>query len=400
MFVLANENELLKQILELNRENKKLKSRIKSMENIERPVDSQIAGQIFNELEKTNLTVLNIIDYIDTIRYSGTDNIYVEICKGIKKYCICESVCFFHTKIEDYSKLKHQSSFDSMTDMVNYFIDEPAYVGDTLPEYFSFRNSEYIIETIMKLENNGVKKLSNEILRLSQSNYSYYLLNVNGQVGEYYGYIVVKVSQLTDIVTKLADTFALLNRINSFILFNFKYIRYFNKLNEELASAVEIDAMTGIYNKGAMLKYGHELELNNVEFSIIALDVDKFKHVNDHYGHDVGDIVIIKIAEIFQKYCTRINGKAFRFGGDEFFGFIVSTEPRHIRDEVENFIQEVRDTEIVYNSQGDSLSVTLSVGVSCKYTCYDEAMKQADKNIYHVKEVLGRNNYYMTERKN
>lgn len=398
MSYLPDERESLKKILELNRENNRLKSRIKQLEDMERPVDLEIASKIFNEMGKSNLTVLNTIDYIDYVLYDKSDNVYKRICNSIMKYCTCRSVCFFHTKVDDYSKLRHQSSFSSMDDLKEYFSDEPEFAGEDLTSFFSFNRSQYIIETLLRIGNNDVKKLSNNLLKLSSSPHSYYMLSINGPVGEYYGYIIVKIDSMVDCVSKLVDYFALLNRINSFILFNFKYIPYFNKLNEELSTAVDTDAMTGVLNKGAMLKYGRELEEKGVKFSIIALDVDRFKSINDSYGHDMGDQVIVKIANIFKKYCTRINGKAFRFGGDEFFGFIIETESRHIRDEVENFIKEVRETKIPLNDENKFISVTVSVGVGCNFDNYDQALKEADENLYYVKEKLNRDNYHLTER--
>jgi len=124
---------------------------------------------------------------------------------------------------------------------------------------------------------------------------------------------------------------------------------------------------------------------------IIVIDVDKFKHINDHYGHEAGDLALKHIAKIMQDG-TRGKDIPARLGGDEFVAYIHNCEDRALVQVAENLRKKVQDQPIEW--EGQSIQLSLSVGtVNChtdqKYTL-DQLLKFADEAMYESKEA-GRN---------
>lgn len=83
----------------------------------------------------------------------------------------------------------------------------------------------------------------------------------------------------------------------------------------------ETDLMTGISNRGSGEKKISELLRKRVGGMLVLIDCDKFKSINDTFGHNVGDVVIIAIADALQRLCGE-NDVVMRLGGDEFAMFI------------------------------------------------------------------------------
>jgi diguanylate cyclase (GGDEF)-like protein len=125
--------------------------------------------------------------------------------------------------------------------------------------------------------------------------------------------------------------------------------------------------------------------------SIILIDVDKFKFINDTYGHDAGDLALVHIAELMQK-CTREGDLPARLGGDEFVIYIKDCGPKSLHRVAENLRKAVEDNPIVW--AGQEIKLTLSVGtvnhkIDGKITL-TELLKFADEAMYISKEN-GRN---------
>ena len=129
----------------------------------------------------------------------------------------------------------------------------------------------------------------------------------------------------------------------------------------------------------------------NEHVGIIVIDVDKFKHINDHYGHEAGDLALKHIANIM-KEGTRGKDIPARLGGDEFVAYIHNCEDHVLVQVAENLRKKVQDQPIVW--EGQSIELSLSVGtVNChanqEYSL-DQLLKFADEAMYESKEA-GRN---------
>ncbi len=120
------------------------------------------------------------------------------------------------------------------------------------------------------------------------------------------------------------------------------------------------------------------------------VDIDLFKQVNDTHGHDVGDRVICRVADLIQGR-MRATDIVARVGGEEFCVLAVNMESHDAQLVFDELRQEIADDAIAYGSDGESLHVSVSIGV-CTETSgsLEEMMKKADALLYKAKDS-GRN---------
>jgi len=125
--------------------------------------------------------------------------------------------------------------------------------------------------------------------------------------------------------------------------------------------------------------------------SIILIDVDKFKFINDEYGHEAGDLALIHIAKLMKK-CTRKVDLPARLGGDEFVIYINNCGPKALAKIAENLRKTVESTPIFWEES--QINLSLSVGtVNCvinEKVSLVKLLKYADEAMYVSKEQ-GRN---------
>jgi diguanylate cyclase (GGDEF)-like protein len=130
---------------------------------------------------------------------------------------------------------------------------------------------------------------------------------------------------------------------------------------------------------------------SNVTMSLLMIDIDHFKAVNDTYGHSFGDIVIKEIASIILKN-IRIEDIAARYGGEEFTVVLRSTP----KDIAENIAERIRKTieQTEFSSEDIKIHTTISIGIAQFNPQLDiipqDLIKRADTALYQAKES-GRN---------
>jgi len=156
--------------------------------------------------------------------------------------------------------------------------------------------------------------------------------------------------------------------------------------DEELCYRAEHDPLTGLYNRGAFekLREAHQAE----DVALLLIDMDEFKTVNDTYGHDVGDRLLVKAAGLLGR-SFRSTDYPCRIGGDEFAVIMTGAAPdlrKTVLEKIDSVKSGLRDV-----SDGLPES-TLSVGVAFSAQCRegDNLYHMADRALYRVKEA-GRN---------
>lgn len=180
-----------------------------------------------------------------------------------------------------------------------------------------------------------------------------------------------------------------------------RIITYVKNIHDEkmrefaLVNSSQNDSLSGLLNKGATKEHINEFldsQNNKLSHAFIMIDVDKFKNINDTFGHALGDTVITSISQKLKAH-FRESDIVGRIGGDEFVVF------------VKNFVDEktifskcdelLKDFDYICKYNGKECQVTLSIGVSIypgHGTTYDELYKNADIALYNSKNS-GRNQY-------
>lgn len=155
--------------------------------------------------------------------------------------------------------------------------------------------------------------------------------------------------------------------------------------NQELQQMAITDGLTRVYNRRyAMTRLEEEIERArryNHPLSLFIMDIDNFKKINDQYGHQVGDRVLIKLAKTCQQL-VRSSDVVTRFGGEEFMLILPEADQKSAMIVAEKIRTEIQRLD--YNVQG--LHVTISGGV-CEVgqNSLNEVIKIADENLYKAK---------------
>lgn len=184
------------------------------------------------------------------------------------------------------------------------------------------------------------------------------------------------------------------------VMFWYETIRGANlklsKSNEQLVRLVNLDPLSGLYNRRKVfeqLEYEFKRAIReNDSFSIIMVDADKFKFVNDIHGHQIGDQVIQGIANCI-KNCMREYDTAGRYGGEEFIGILPGTNDEQAEVIAQRVREEVAQLTFDSSVQKANLQVTVSIGVATLNTADkngEQVIDRADRALLKAKES-GRN---------
>lgn len=169
-----------------------------------------------------------------------------------------------------------------------------------------------------------------------------------------------------------------------YLALTYNNIYELNSANEAiLRHRAEHDPLTGIINRGTFDQLRQVLKAKAAPIALLIVDVDKFKLVNDGYGHEMGDRVLKKVARLLETNFRSTDYPA-RIGGDEFA--VILTE---ITPEKESLILEkiTSINEILLNPVDDLPAVSLSVGGAFSESGFtDDLYNKADTALYHVKE--------------
>ncbi len=161
---------------------------------------------------------------------------------------------------------------------------------------------------------------------------------------------------------------------------------------DELKILASTDPMTTLYNRRYFTeisdKIFHIAKREKTKLSLIMIDIDYFKNVNDTYGHPVGDKVIISIASIL-KAQTRTSDIVCRFGGEEYIILLPHTDVEST-EKVAQIIRKLVEESVVKLDNNETLKVTVSLGISTVNTEKDinmeVAIHRADNALYEAKK--------------
>jgi diguanylate cyclase len=177
------------------------------------------------------------------------------------------------------------------------------------------------------------------------------------------------------------------------VVCTFSDITLRKSVEANLVMQAQTDSLTGLSNRRALEARVAELKRQPSErpFSLVQLDIDHFKLVNDTHGHTKGDEVLKAVAEAMRT-CLRAEDLPARTGGEEFCVLLPGADTLAASRVAERIRQAVEATEIEL-VEGTAVRVTVSVGVACCVTADFELREQqdrADQALYRAKQA-GRN---------
>ena len=169
------------------------------------------------------------------------------------------------------------------------------------------------------------------------------------------------------------------------------------KVQEQLKFLATIDSLSGLYNRAEFMNLAkREFDLakrNNEELSLLIMDLDNFKIINDTFGHAAGDKMIREIGSIIKK-SFRKTDIAGRIGGEEFAVVFKNTSLEEAKKVAEKFRETVAKRKVVYSDH--EISFTVSIGVTAIHgniediNDVEDMLKMADNALYKAK-AKGRN---------
>lgn len=211
--------------------------------------------------------------------------------------------------------------------------------------------------------------------------------------------IEISIDSLVDQIDQISTHNDLNTEVNidSDIIEIKKIEKAFNQKNERLRKAYQdvavlslTDPLTGLFNRNKLTDaLAKELSRNRrygTEFSLVMMDLDGFKGINDKYGHDAGDFALKTFANLLRKH-LRPTDVAVRLGGDEFLILLTHTNKEQA-EEFRSIIQNRIDGQVVRYKQ-HRFTLATSVGLACCKEDGDESeflMKVADQQMYADKQ--------------
>jgi diguanylate cyclase (GGDEF)-like protein len=193
----------------------------------------------------------------------------------------------------------------------------------------------------------------------------------------------------------ISDTMAILTNHGAIMLDNIALLDESRALSERMEKMAVTDHLTGLHNQ-RYFKDRIDNELSrarryDLQLSMLVIDVDRFKSINDSFGHLAGDAVLKEISRRIVD-TVRLSDVVARYGGDEFVVLLTETDKDSAKIVAEHVRESVSDLPVAID--GESIIVSLSIGVasfpSPNVENCEELFKEADNAMYRSKKA-GRN---------
>lgn len=173
-------------------------------------------------------------------------------------------------------------------------------------------------------------------------------------------------------------------------------LRELNDANHKLIEQSTIDSLTGVKNRSAfnkrLLAESRISRRQDTPLALLMLDIDRFKSINDRFGHLTGDQALMAIAATLQQQLKRPTDLVSRFGGEEFAIILPNTTSEGAIQVAEGMRHAIETT--LFEWEGNIIPLTVSIGISVDIISSEqhsiELLEQADKALYEAKNC-GRN---------
>ncbi|MBR1450409.1 MAG: GGDEF domain-containing protein [Lachnospiraceae bacterium] len=162
---------------------------------------------------------------------------------------------------------------------------------------------------------------------------------------------------------------------------------------ENMQTMISIDDLTHLNNRGQINRYLEQIHYNkDIRVIIMMIDINKFKTINDTYGHAEGDRALVIVSEALRQTCEQIKASVFlgRYGGDEFTIVVKNPEEDIMPEQMVSLMRSILTQKATENQLPYDLNV--SIGYDLIRGSDDDAnecLKRADRNLYIDKQRKG-----------
>ncbi len=159
--------------------------------------------------------------------------------------------------------------------------------------------------------------------------------------------------------------------------------------NQQLLALANTDPLTSLLNRRNMMvrieEEKNKMDKGGLAFSLIMIDVDNFKQINDEYGHDCGDFVLVMMAEKI-RFGVRKNDLICRWGGDEFLILLAETDLMSCQVVAEKVRMRVINSPFIYHDIDIPVTITLGMSQCDKNSGVGACIRKADLALYKGKQ--------------
>ncbi len=167
--------------------------------------------------------------------------------------------------------------------------------------------------------------------------------------------------------------------------------RELRTVNRQLHELAVTDHMTGIFNRRRMMELGfsecERCRRRGHQLSVLMMDIDYFKRINDRWGHDAGDLVLQRFSDTIS-HAVREMDSFGRWGGEEFVLLLTESECIDVRTVAQKILNLISQMRVVYD--GDAIPVSVSIGIARFDPLLSESFQstvlKADKALYRAKK--------------
>ena len=170
-----------------------------------------------------------------------------------------------------------------------------------------------------------------------------------------------------------------------------RWVQYNMTVKKKIRVKTEVDQLTGLYNRRALASHAKTerrfAEKTDSSLSLLVIDIDNFKPINDLHGHDIGDLVIKKLTDLLKEKIRKTDN-AYRWGGEEFLVILPVTDIDEAFGVASKLILSTE--EISIKAPKGQLSITISIGAAewkKGESLTADTFKRADKALFEAKNT-------------
>lgn len=153
----------------------------------------------------------------------------------------------------------------------------------------------------------------------------------------------------------------------------------------KLQKLVEMDPLTDLYNRRMCHSFLKEIVENGEDYCVVMGDIDFFKRINDHCGHDAGDYVLVEIANLLKQSVKDV-GYASRWGGEEFL-LVYKLGYESTKEKAGQLRTSIKEHNFVYGNESIAVTMTFGMARGNLEVSYEKVITEADEKLY-----VGKNN--------